>query len=359
MSAPSSSTVQRNIGQDLVAVVDLGNLEPAGDRRHSRHARLGDGVAHIAQPHLGERPQRLGVVEAHPADDPVHRFGEARQHEAVVAPGGVPGDATGFQHRHRPAAPRDLARGREPGEAGADDADVDVEIEGQRPARGGRHHGGGVPARRVGRPHLGVHVIFPRLVAAAPHPDHAYSLVPRYGHWLGTIAIFVSRARAARSCAARDPGSRGRGSGPWVPALRARNARSAGTRGMAHMPLRPRRETPILGLPGIGTCWSRPLRAIEAAAMRLMLLRHAKAEKAEPGMPDHARLLNARGRSRRGIDRRLSRPPRARPRPRHRLHRAAHLRDLGAARGRACGAGDRRLRGAALQCRGARRSSPC
>ena len=31
--------------------------------------------------------------------------------------------------------------------------------------------------------------------------------------------------------------------------------------------------------------------------MRLMLLRHAKAEKAEPGMPDHARLLNARGRS--------------------------------------------------------------
>lgn len=31
--------------------------------------------------------------------------------------------------------------------------------------------------------------------------------------------------------------------------------------------------------------------------MRLMLLRHAKAEKAEAGMPDHARLLNARGRS--------------------------------------------------------------
>ena len=29
--------------------------------------------------------------------------------------------------------------------------------------------------------------------------------------------------------------------------------------------------------------------------MRLMLLRHAKAEKAEPGMQDHARTLNPRG----------------------------------------------------------------
>ena len=31
--------------------------------------------------------------------------------------------------------------------------------------------------------------------------------------------------------------------------------------------------------------------------MRLMLLRHAKAEKAEPGMEDHARQLNSRGQS--------------------------------------------------------------
>jgi phosphohistidine phosphatase len=36
--------------------------------------------------------------------------------------------------------------------------------------------------------------------------------------------------------------------------------------------------------------------AIDAADMRLMLLRHAKAEKAEPGMRDRDRRLNARGR---------------------------------------------------------------
>jgi phosphohistidine phosphatase len=35
---------------------------------------------------------------------------------------------------------------------------------------------------------------------------------------------------------------------------------------------------------------------IDAAAMRLMLLRHAKSEKAEPGMRDRDRELNARGR---------------------------------------------------------------
>jgi phosphohistidine phosphatase len=37
-------------------------------------------------------------------------------------------------------------------------------------------------------------------------------------------------------------------------------------------------------------------REIDAAAMRLMLLRHAKSEKAEPGQQDRDRRLNARGR---------------------------------------------------------------
>ncbi len=41
----------------------------------------------------------------------------------------------------------------------------------------------------------------------------------------------------------------------------------------------------------------RRAKEIDAADMRLMLLRHAKAEKAEPGMRDRDRRLNARGRS--------------------------------------------------------------
>src|SRR5580692_7842660 len=41
---------------------------------------------------------------------------------------------------------------------------------------------------------------------------------------------------------------------------------------------------------------ARNVEEIDAAAMRLMLLRHAKAEKAEAGMRDRDRRLNARGR---------------------------------------------------------------
>jgi phosphohistidine phosphatase len=40
-----------------------------------------------------------------------------------------------------------------------------------------------------------------------------------------------------------------------------------------------------------------PTPEIDAAAMRLLLLRHAKSEKAEPGMADRERRLNARGQS--------------------------------------------------------------
>src|SRR5229473_7367996 len=38
-----------------------------------------------------------------------------------------------------------------------------------------------------------------------------------------------------------------------------------------------------------------PTPEIDAAAMRLLVLRHAKSEKAEAGMPDRGRPLNARG----------------------------------------------------------------
>ena len=44
------------IGQDIVAVVDLGDLEPAGNRRDPGHSRLRDRRAHVSEPHLGERP---------------------------------------------------------------------------------------------------------------------------------------------------------------------------------------------------------------------------------------------------------------------------------------------------------------
>src|SRR5262249_45624329 len=89
------------------------------------------------------------------ADDPIHAFAKAGQYEAVVAARRTPGDAAALEHHHRPAAARDLARGGEPGKAGTDYTDVDVEVEGERPAIGRGHHGRRVPARRVVRP-LGI-----------------------------------------------------------------------------------------------------------------------------------------------------------------------------------------------------------
>ena len=163
--------VELHIRQDLIAVVDLGDLEPAGDRRDTGHAGLGDRGAHVSQPHLRQLPQRLGVLQADAADHPLHRLRKAGQHEAVVAAGRVAGDAAGLQHRDRPAAPRELARRGQPGKAGADDADVDVEIEGQRPAHGRRHHGRRVPGRARRMPARTRSRFLPR--RSSRHPRHA------------------------------------------------------------------------------------------------------------------------------------------------------------------------------------------
>ena len=54
-------------------------------------------------------------------------------------------------------------------EARADHADFDVEIEGERPARGRRHHGRRVPGRHVGRSLGRVHVFSPGGQVIARH----------------------------------------------------------------------------------------------------------------------------------------------------------------------------------------------
>src|SRR4249919_3276668 len=58
----------------------------------------------------------------------------------------------------------------------------------------------------------------------------------------------------------------------------------------ANVPLIPKAASEV----AVGTL-DRGAREIDAGPMRLMLLRHAKAEKAEAGMRDHERRLNARG----------------------------------------------------------------
>ncbi len=105
---------QADGGEVVVGIVRLRDLEPAVlDRIDARHSGFADGGADIFEPGFGERPQHLGVIEPDPLDHGVHAAGEARQHEAGVAAGRVPGDLAGLDHHHRPAAARHLARGGE------------------------------------------------------------------------------------------------------------------------------------------------------------------------------------------------------------------------------------------------------
>ena len=152
--------IELRIIQEFVAVIDLGRFEPAGDRRNSRQASLSDRGANVFEAHLGERPQRLGVLQTDTTHHAVHRRGKAGQHEAIVTAGRAPCDAPALEHRDRPPASSDLAGGRQPRKAGADDTHVNIEIVGKRRARGCRHHGGRIPSRHVGCWLRCVHVFF-------------------------------------------------------------------------------------------------------------------------------------------------------------------------------------------------------
>src|SRR4029077_2301785 len=136
--------------QKLVAVVDLGDVEPAGLRIDAGGALFLDGIADIIEPGLGQRPQRLGALETDAGDQLFRVGGKARQDEAGIAARRIRRQPPGLQQHHRPAGPRQFARRRQPAEPAADDADVDIEVDVQRRPPRRVHHGGGVPALAIG-----------------------------------------------------------------------------------------------------------------------------------------------------------------------------------------------------------------
>ncbi len=129
-------------------ILALGHVEPAFALHHIVHMVCRDGVAHILNTCLRQHPQapwRPGTPI--PLDDLLDPRRKTRQHEAGVAAGRVPCDAPRLHHRDRPAAPHHLARHRDAGNAGADHADIDVQIEVERrPRRRQRRHAG-IPGR--------------------------------------------------------------------------------------------------------------------------------------------------------------------------------------------------------------------
>ena len=75
---------------ELVAVVGLGNVEPAILGFDPGQVVLADGVAHIVEAALRQRPQILGALKADATDDAVGRRGKARQDKAGAAPEAPP-----------------------------------------------------------------------------------------------------------------------------------------------------------------------------------------------------------------------------------------------------------------------------
>src|SRR3974390_3129494 len=87
------------------------------------------------------------MVEPDWVDHVVDGLVKARQNEAGVAPRSRPGDAVRLQHRHGPFALRHLPRDGQAGEAGADHADINIEIEVEPRVFGACNPGRLVPTR--------------------------------------------------------------------------------------------------------------------------------------------------------------------------------------------------------------------
>src|SRR5208282_5821922 len=140
---------QARQAQKFVAVVDLGNVEPAVLRIDAGRAIGAYGVADIVEPGLGQRPQRLGALEPNPRDQLFGVGGKTRKHKTGIAARRARGDAAALQKHDRPAGPSHLARSRQTCKPPADHANIDVEVDGETgPPRFVRHRGG-VPTLAV------------------------------------------------------------------------------------------------------------------------------------------------------------------------------------------------------------------
>ena len=141
--------------RELIAIVGLGDVEPAVLRIDTRHLFMPNDVADIVEPALRQRPEILGVVEADAGNDAVRAGGKAGQDETRIAPGGVGGDAPGLQQHDRPAATGELARDRQTCKPAADDADLGVDFGAKRRPRRRIDYGRRVPSVATGRCGIG------------------------------------------------------------------------------------------------------------------------------------------------------------------------------------------------------------
>ncbi len=124
----------------LVAGIDIGDFQRAIAHVNARHQILAGIGADELGALLRQRPELARAVEAHASDQIAEAQGKARHHRAELMAGGAPAELAAFEHRDARAQPRAFERDRQPGEPAADDANVDIEVEGEPRARPQRGH---------------------------------------------------------------------------------------------------------------------------------------------------------------------------------------------------------------------------
>ena len=117
--------------QQAVAGIDIGDFERALAEIYARNLLLGREGANELHPLLRQRPQFARRLEADTLDHVRDRKAKSGQHGAELMARGVPADVAAFENGNARAAPRRLQRDRQAGKPGADDADVDIQIEGK------------------------------------------------------------------------------------------------------------------------------------------------------------------------------------------------------------------------------------
>ena len=115
----------------LIADLDVGHFQRAFAEREARHqflCRIGpDIVGALAR----QRPEFAGIFEADARDQFADRQAITGHHRAELMAGSIPADMPTFKDRHAGAELCRLERDRQPGKAGADHGDIDIQIERQ------------------------------------------------------------------------------------------------------------------------------------------------------------------------------------------------------------------------------------
>jgi hypothetical protein len=104
-------------------------MQPPVDQIDARHSRVENCTPHVVEALLGQRPQLFGMIKTDAFDDAVDIFGISRKHETHVPARRRPRHLPSVQNDNRPASLGDLSGNGEARKAGANHADIDVEVE--------------------------------------------------------------------------------------------------------------------------------------------------------------------------------------------------------------------------------------